>query len=48
MECLREYLEFETWMYETARKAYEQRRIKYTLTRMLRLGRYTDSLHQDA
>ena len=52
MECLRENLEFEKWMYETDRKSYEQRRIgkaiKYTLTLMVRLGRYTDTLHQDA
>ena len=52
MECFRENLEFEKWMYETARKSYEQRRIgkavKYTLTLMPRLGRYTDTLHQDA
>ena len=24
MECLRENLEFEKWMYETARESYEQ------------------------
>ena len=29
MECLRENLEFEKWMYETARKSYEQSRIVY-------------------
>lgn len=44
MECLRENLEFEKWMYETARKSYEQSRIgtaiKYTLPRMPMLGRY--------
>ena len=43
MECLRENLEFEKWMFETARKSYEQSRIgkdvKYTLPLMLRLGR---------
>ena len=46
MECLRENLEFEKWMYETARKSAEQSRIgkavKYTLTLMLRLGRYVN------
>ena len=52
MECLRENLEFEKWMYETARKSSEQSRIgkavKYTLLLVTRLGRYTDTLHQDA
>ena len=46
MECLKENLEFEKWMYETARKSYEQSRIgkavKYTLTLMPRLGRYVN------
>ena len=46
MECLRENLEFEKWMYETARKSYEQSRIgkavKYTLPLMPRLGRYVN------
>ena len=46
MECLRVNLEFEKWMYETARKSYEQSRIgkavKYTLTLMPRLGRYVN------
>ncbi len=46
MECLRENLEFEKWMYETARKSSEQSRIgkavKYTLPLMPRLGRYVN------
>lgn len=46
MECLRENLEFEKWMYETARKSSEQSRIgkavKYTLTLMFRLGRFVN------
>ena len=46
MECLRENLEFEKWMYEIARKSYEQSRIgkaiKYTLPLMPRLGRYVN------
>lgn len=46
MECLRENLEFETWMYETARYSSEQSRIgkaiKYTLLLMARLGRYVN------
>ena len=46
MECLRENLEFETWMYVTTRKSSEQSRIgkaiKYTLPLMPRLGRYVN------
>ena len=46
MECLRENLEFEKWMYETARKSSEQSRIgkavKYTFPLMPRLGRYVN------
>ncbi len=46
MECLRENLEFEKWMYETARKSSEQSRIgkaiKYMLPLMPKLGRYVN------
>ncbi len=46
MECLKELLEFEKWMYETARKSSKQSRIgkavKYTLPLMPSLGRYVN------
>ena len=46
MECLRGNLEFEKWMYETARKSSEQSRIgkavKYMLPLMPKLGRYVN------